>query len=132
MLLCCYMFRPYKAIFRQHLYRDTNSLYANRIIFLRNVVDAPSFSFEFRLFLCHIGCVVFIVPIKHCVAFLVYNSYYNGENIIIANKEQSTYKTLLSTQPSPRTAQILGVLKKKIKLFQTLSMFSGHLGEACL
>jgi hypothetical protein len=51
--LCCYMFRPYEAIFRQHLYKDNNSLYANRIIFLR-YVDVPSYLFELRLFLCHI------------------------------------------------------------------------------
>jgi hypothetical protein len=32
MLLCYYMFRPYKAIFRQTLVKDSNSLYAKHIV----------------------------------------------------------------------------------------------------
>jgi hypothetical protein len=28
--LCCYMFRTHKAIFWEHLRKDTNSLYANQ------------------------------------------------------------------------------------------------------
>jgi hypothetical protein len=71
MSLGCHIFRPYtsKAIFRQHLYKDTNSMYANRLVFLRYVVDVPSYLFELQLFLCHAGCVVFVVRIKHCLAF---------------------------------------------------------------
>jgi hypothetical protein len=68
--LCCYMFRPYKAIFRQHSHTDTNSLYANRLVFFR-YVDISSYLFELRLFLCHIGCVVFVVRIRRCLPFLV-------------------------------------------------------------
>jgi hypothetical protein len=41
------------------LFKDSNSLYANHIEFLRYVVDVPSYLFELRLFLCHIRCVVF-------------------------------------------------------------------------
>jgi hypothetical protein len=62
MLLCYYMFRPYKAIFRQHLFEDSNSLYANYIVFLWYAADVPAYLFdlfELRLFLCHIRCVVF-------------------------------------------------------------------------
>jgi hypothetical protein len=32
MMLCCYMYQPYKAIFRLHLFKDANSLYANHIV----------------------------------------------------------------------------------------------------
>jgi hypothetical protein len=59
MLLCCYMFRPYKAIFRQRLFKDSNSLYANYIVFLRYAVDVTSYLFVLRLFLCHTRYVVF-------------------------------------------------------------------------
>jgi hypothetical protein len=58
MLLCCYMFLPYKAIFRQHLFKNFNSLYTNHIVFPRYVINVPSYLFELRLFLCYIGCVV--------------------------------------------------------------------------
>jgi hypothetical protein len=51
------------------LIKDSNSLYANHIVFLRYVV-VPSYLFELQLFLCHIGCVVFIVHIKCCLEFL--------------------------------------------------------------
>jgi hypothetical protein len=61
MLLCYYMFRPYKAIFRQQFFKDSNLLYANYIVFIRYAVDIPSYLFdlfELRLFLCHIRCVI--------------------------------------------------------------------------
>jgi hypothetical protein len=56
LLLCCYMCRPYKAIFRQHLFKDSNSLYANHIVFpiYTYIVDVPSYLFEMRLFLCNV------------------------------------------------------------------------------
>jgi hypothetical protein len=62
LMLCCYMFRPYKAISRQHLLKDSNSLYAThiRVVFPRYVADVPSYLFdlfELRLFLYHIRCV---------------------------------------------------------------------------
>jgi hypothetical protein len=72
------MFRPYKAIFRQHLYKDTNSLYANYVVFLRYFVDVPSYLFELRLFLCHIRFVVFVMPVKHCLAFLIPKAAFSG------------------------------------------------------
>jgi low temperature requirement protein LtrA len=43
MLLCCYMFRHYKAIFRQNFFKDSNSLYASHIVFFRYVVDVHMF-----------------------------------------------------------------------------------------
>jgi hypothetical protein len=64
MLLCRYMFRPYKATFRQHLFKDSNSLHANHIVFLRYDVDVPSYLFdlvELWLFLCHIISIVFML-----------------------------------------------------------------------
>jgi hypothetical protein len=106
LLLCCYMFRPYKAIFRQHLYGDTNSLYANRIIFLRNVVDVLSYLFEFRLFLCHIGCVVCIVRIKRCLAFLVYKE--EDYKMVHQCNRMLKYKIINS---SPQIATYLSISK---------------------
>jgi hypothetical protein len=44
------------------LFKDSNSLHANHIVFLRYAVDVPTYRFdvfELRLFLCHIRCVVF-------------------------------------------------------------------------
>jgi hypothetical protein len=44
------------------LFKDSNSLYTNHIVFLRYAVDVPSYLFdlfELWLFLCHIRCVVF-------------------------------------------------------------------------
>jgi hypothetical protein len=70
MYTCYYMFRPYKAIFRQRSFKDSNSLYANHIVVLRHV-DVPSYFFELRLFLCNISCVVSVVLVKHCLALLV-------------------------------------------------------------
>jgi hypothetical protein len=44
------------------LFKDSNSLHANHVVFLRYAVDVPAYLFdlfELRLFLCHIRCVVF-------------------------------------------------------------------------
>jgi hypothetical protein len=59
LLLCCYMFRPYRAIFRQHLFKDSNSLYANHIVFPRDVVDVPS---NFLIFF-NCGCSYVILDV---------------------------------------------------------------------
>jgi hypothetical protein len=45
--------------FQATLYENSNSLYANHIVYLRYVVDVPLFLFQLRLFLCYIRCVVF-------------------------------------------------------------------------
>jgi hypothetical protein len=75
MLLCCYMFRPYKAIFRQHLSKDSNSLYVNRIVFLRYVVDVPLCLFELRLF-----CAYQVLPCVPCFLAEKFKSVDSAQN----------------------------------------------------
>jgi hypothetical protein len=44
------------------LFKDSNSLYANHVVFLSYAVDVPSYLFELfelQLFLCHTKCAVF-------------------------------------------------------------------------
>jgi hypothetical protein len=57
MLLWCYMFRPYKVIFRKHLFKDSSSLYTNNIVLLRYAVDVPLYLFD-------------IVELRRCLATL--------------------------------------------------------------
>jgi hypothetical protein len=53
LLLCYYMFRLYKDIFRQDFFKDSNSLYANHIVFLRYVVMFLRFFLNCGCFLSH-------------------------------------------------------------------------------
>jgi hypothetical protein len=68
MLLCCYIFRPYKAILRQHLFRDSNSLYANDIVFPRYIVDVPSYFVIFLNCGCFYVILVVLFNVVRCVS----------------------------------------------------------------
>jgi hypothetical protein len=67
MLLCYYMFRPYKAIFRQQFFKDSNSLYAIHLVFLKYVVDVPSHFLNCGCFYVILDVLFFVVRIIYII-----------------------------------------------------------------